>query len=226
MEKALKILIIEDHPLIVNAYLTAIDQIALTNKIFEFEIDIANDCDSAVLKIKAAAIKDEAYNLAFLDIKLPPSKDKKFLNGLDLGVLMREKLKNTKIIVSTMLNNSYIVSCILKKINPESFLIKSDLTKAILIDAINMVVLNSPYYSKSVIKILRKQTSNDFVIDDIDIKILYELSNGMKMCELPGILSLSIAALERRKRILKSIFNAEGKGDRYLLHLANEKGFI
>ena len=61
---------------------------------------------------------------------------------------------------------------------------------------------------------------------NIDRKILYELSQGTKMNELPNVLPLSIAALERRKRILKDVFNVSGKGDRDLLKLAQNKGFI
>jgi hypothetical protein len=39
-------------------------------------------------------------------------------------------------------------------------------------------------------------------------------------------LLLSIAAIERRKRILKEVFDVVGKGDRELLRVAEEKGFI
>ena len=95
-----------------------------------------------------------------------------------------------------------------------------------MIEAIKTVIIDPPFYSKTIMKILRKQSANDFIVDDIDRKILYELSNGTKMNELPKVLPLSIAALERRKRILKDIFNIVGKGDRDLLILAQEKGFI
>ena len=56
--------------------------------------------------------------------------------------------------------------------------------------------------------------------------MLYELSSGTKMNELPQVLPLSIAALERRKRILKDVFDVVGKGDRALLISARERGFI
>ena len=75
-------------------------------------------------------------------------------------------------------------------------------------------------------QILRKQVSNDFMVDNIDRKMLYELSIGTKMNELPQAIPLSIAALERRKRLLRDMFNVIGKGDRDLLIAAREKGFI
>lgn len=225
MCKEYKVLMIDDHPLIIDAYKRALNLIANTNKAFKFIVDDANNCDSAVSKISKAT-KKEAYDLIFLDIKLPPSKNGKYLSGQDIGVLIRKKLKDVKVIVSTAFNDGYMVSCILRNINPEALLIKTDLTLDILVNAVKMVVSDPPYYSKEVIKILRKQSANDFVIDNIDRKILHELSNGTKMNELPKVLPLSIAALERRKRILKDVFDVVGKGDRDLLQLAQEKGFI
>ncbi len=225
MNEQYKILLIDDHPIITDAYERALEQISLTDKTYNFNINIANDCDTAILKIDEATISG-AFDLVFLDIRIPSSKDKKILGGEDLGMFIKKKCHTTKIIVSTTFNDAYMISCILKNVNPEAFLIKNDLTIEILIEAFKTVVHDPPYYSKTVMKILRKQSANDFVIDNIDRKILYELSNGTKMNELPSILPLSIAALERRKRILKDVFNVEGKGDRDLLKLAQEKGFI
>ncbi|MEP1490152.1 MAG: DNA-binding response regulator [Algibacter sp.] len=221
-----KILIIDDHPIIIDAYKRALNQLTNKNGKIKFEIDTANDCDVSILKINES-VKSKAYfDFVFLDIRLPPSSDNKILGGIDLGGLIRSQSEYTKIIVSTTFNDGYMISSILRNINPEALLIKNDVTINVLIDAVKTVILDPPYYSSTVMKVLRKQSANNFVIDSIDRKILHELSNGTKMNELPKVLPLSIAALERRKRILKDIFNVEGKGDRDLLQLAHEKGFI
>lgn len=225
MSKLIKILVIDDHPIIIDAYERTLKLASANNKEFNFEIDSANCCDTAVTKINEASL-GKGFDIAFLDIKLPPSKDGKILCGEDLGIKIRDEYKHIKIIVSTTYNDSYKISGILRSINPDGFLVKNDLTQEVLFEAINTVILDPPFYSKTVMKLLRKQSANDFVIDKIDRKILYELSNGTKMNELPNVLPLSIAALERRKRILKDVFNVIGKGDRDLLVLAQEKGFI
>lgn len=225
MIETYRVLLIDDHPLITNGYKTALEQLEKVNKALKFSVDQAHSCDEAVLKINKTT-KNNPFDIVFLDIRLPGSRDLKLLGGEDLGILIRKKFKNIKIIVSTSLQDSYMVSCILKNVNPEAFVTKSDLTVDILIETVKTVISDPPYYSKTVMKILRKQSANDFVIDNIDRKILYELSNGTKMNELPKVLPLSIAALERRKRILKDVFDVEGKGDRDLLQLASEKGFI
>ena len=224
MEQIIKVLIVEDHPFIVDVYKRALKQISENNKAYTFEIDSTNNCDSAIEKIKNTT-QIGGFDLIFLDIRLSESNDSKIKCGEDLGAKIRNDY-DAKIIVSTTYNDAYRVSSIFKSVNPDGFLVKNDLTHQVLIEAINAVILDPPFYSKTIMKILRKQSANDFLIDHIDRDILHELSNGTKMNELPTILPLSIAALERRKRILKDVFDVGGKGDRDLLILAREKGFI
>ena len=75
-------------------------------------------------------------------------------------------------------------------------------------------------------KLLRKEISNDFLLDKIDRKLLYELSIGTMMKDLPEVLFLSLAAVEKRKRHLKQIFDVQSPYDKELLLKAKEKGFI
>ena len=63
-------------------------------------------------------------------------------------------------------------------------------------------------------------------IDKIDRQILYELSIGTRMKDLPKIVPLSIAGIEKRKRILKEVFDVEDQGDKALIMKARELGFI
>ena len=217
------ILIIEDHPLIIEAYKNALLQISSKNDKLNFKIDIANDCDTAYYKIKEETIKLNT-DVVFLDIKLPASKDGKIISGEDLGIKIRNLLPNVKIIVATTHNDNYRIHNIFKSINPDGFLIKNDLTPEELVLAIEKTINDSCYYSKTVIKLMRKQTSSNFLLDEIDRKILFEISRGSKMSELPKVIPLSIAAIEKRKRVLKEIFNA--KNDRDLIRIGEEKGFI
>lgn len=223
MIKQYNILIIEDHPLIIEAYKNALLNISSEDDKLKFNIDIANDCDTAFYKIEKAVIRKN-IDIVFLDIKLPPSKDGKIISGEDLGIKIRALFSEVKIVVATTYNDNYIINTIFKSINPDAFLIKNDLNPKELILAIETIIKNLPYYSKTVIKLMRKLTVNDFFLDEFDRKILYELSKGSRMNELPRILPLSIAAIEKRKRFLKEIFNVEN--DRGLIKAAEEKGFI
>ncbi|MBU3820583.1 response regulator [Flavobacteriaceae bacterium XHP0103] len=220
-----RVLIIEDHPLITEAYKKAFLKVDSKNPELDFNISTANNCDSAYSIIKEAS-KQQGLDIVFLDIKLPPSENGIILSGEDLGVKILELLPNTKIIVSTTFNDNYRINSIFKSLNPEGFLIKNDLDPKELVLAIESIVDGKPYYSKSVIELMRKQTANDFLIDAIDRKLLYELSRGTKMSQLPEIIPLSISALEKRKRVLKEMFNLADKDDRDLFRIAEEKGFI
>jgi len=215
------VLIIDDHPLIAEVYENALSNISEKGT-QNFDITIVNSCDTALNKIKEAITID----LVFLDINLPKSNDNQFLSGEDLGLEIRKLLPNAKIIVSTTYNDNYRVHNILKSIKPEGFLIKNDINRKDLVAAVESILEGSPHYSKTVLKLLRTHMGHDFFVDNIDRQILYELSIGTKMIDLPAIVPLSKGGIESRKRKLKEIFSIENENDRVLVQLAKQKGFI
>ena len=219
-------LIIDDHPLIADAYKSAFKYIAQENEAITFQIQLAVDCDSAYNIIKSTAAANKKIDIIFLDMRLPPSKDGTILSGEDLGLKINSLLPGTKIVVSTTFNDNYRVHSIFKNINPDGFLVKNDITPVELVQAIKEVLNDPPYYSKTITKLLRNQVSNDFLLDDIDRRILYELSIGTKTKDLPAVVPLSIAGIEKRKRLLKISFDINGTDDRELILAAREKGFI
>ncbi len=220
------VLIIDDHPIISEAYKSAFKHISEHDNTISFIIDVADNCDIAYEKIKYFANNNKILDIVFLDMRLPPSKDGKILSGDDLGLKINKLLPDTKIIVSTTFNDNYRIHSIFKSINPDGFLVKNDITPSELITTIKTIIRDPPYYSKTIIKLLRKEVSNDFLLDEIDRKILYELSIGTKMKDLPTIVPLSIAGIEKRKRHLKDIFNIDGIGDKELIQNAKDRGFI
>jgi DNA-binding NarL/FixJ family response regulator len=224
--KRYSVLIIDDHPLIIDAYKTAINLYSQQNEPISFSVKVAENCDSGLKLIHEFYKKEQDLSIIFLDIKLPPSKDKKILSGEDLGLKINTLLPETKIIVSTTYHDNYRIHSILKSLNPDGFLIKSDISPKELIDTIDTILNDPPYYSKTVIKHLRKQVVGGYFLDTIDRKILFELSIGTRMKDLPDILPLSIAGIEKRKRNLKRIFNVNSTDDKELFSIAKEKGFL
>ncbi len=224
--KKYTILIIEDHPLISEAYKQAFKTIENNDDTLFFEIIETKNCETAYTAINTHKTNNKKVDIVFLDIMLAQSKDAKIVSGEDLGVIIREAMPETKIIVSTFLNNNYRIHNIIKNINPEGFLIKNDVNSKSLVDAINRIMSNPPYYSKTVVEILRKNVSSKIMLDDIDRRILYELSIGSKMKELPDVIPLSKAGIEKRKRLLYSVFNIKENSDRQLIIKAKSSGFI
>ncbi len=225
MRKNFKVLLIDDHPLITGAYKSALQFVSEESGDIHFFIDTANNCDDGYQKIKDAS-ENSHLDIIFLDLRLPPSKDNKILSGEDLGIIVNKLMPESKIIISTTFNDNYRIHSILKNVNPDGFLIKNDITPDEIVTAIKSVLFDPPYYSKSVIRLLRTEVSNDFLLDKIDRRLLYELSIGTKMKDLPDVLPLSIAGIEKRKRQLKEVFDVSKLDDKELILIAKEKGFI
>ena len=224
--KKILVLIIDDHPLICDAYINALNLVEKENLEIYFKVTLTHNCDDAFAKIKKSSKRVLKYDLIFLDIKLPPSKDKKILSGEDLGLSINELLPDSKIIVSTTYNDNYRIYSLMKNLNPDGLLIKNDITADELVNAIKLVLKSPPYYSSSVSQTVRNEMLNDLLLDKIDRRLLYELSIGTKMKDLPTAIPLSIAGLEKRKRNLKNIFSVSGLEDKDLINKAREKGFI
>ena len=220
-----KVLIIDDHPLICDAYVNALQQVMKENQQINMQIESAENCDAAKEKILNSWTND-SWDLVFLDIRLPASKDRRILSGEDLGELIRENHPLAKIIVATTFNDNYRIQNIFKSLNPEGFLIKNDLDPKELVEAIVKIMQGGVHYSQTVSNLMRLKMHRNINIDKIDRQILFELSLGTKMKDLPNIVPLSIAGIEKRKRILKEVFDVEDQGDKALILKAKELGFI
>ena len=225
MNKKIKTLIVEDEPLMIQPMKLALNQLSESNGLLDFEILTSLDCDTAVNEIERA-VKSEPFDLVLLDINLKPSANGKYLSGEDIGVEIRRFFPNAKIIVLTSHNNNYRLNNILKTLNPDGFLIKSDVDFAKLLDALKTVIEDTPYYSRAILKLMRRHIINDFTLDRIDRQLLYQLSKGAKMKHLSDVIPLSKSAIELRKRNLKEVFGVEEGDDRNLLIRAEECGFI
>lgn len=224
MKQTYDVLIVEDHPAVYPAYEFAFNQIA-NDKGINFKLNFARDCDSALYKIEYAKSSNN-FDLVFLDISIPASKDGKFINGSDIGTEIRNTFPETKIIIFTGFSDNYFITNTLKELNPEGFLVKTDVSTKELITAIDVSLLNPPFYSQTVMKLLRKHMANDFTLSNRDRKIIHLLSQGVKMSNLDEHINLSTSGIEARKRNLKKVFKIEGESDHVLIRLAREKGFI
>lgn len=214
---------IDDHPMIIEGYQNTLLFTKKDNQ--ELKIDIANNCDEALSYINKS-VQQTHYDVLFVDISLPPSTDGKMSSGEDIAEYARKVLPKAKIIVLTMFNESFRIHNIIKTIDPEGFLIKSDLTSSELASAFQAVLYNPPFYSGTVNQHIRKSLTSDIVIDEKNRKILYLLSQGVKTKNLAPHLNISLSAVEKRKKHLREIFDVEDGQDETLISEARKKGFI
>lgn len=223
MIEKLKILMIDDHPMIIEGYQNTLLFSKKDNQ--ELKIDIANNCDEAIKYIDKA-VQELPYDVLFVDISLPPSTDGSINSGEDLAEYARKVLPKSKIIILTMFNESFRIHNIIKTIDPEGFLIKSDLTSKELASAFQAVLKNPPFYSGTVNSHIRKTITTDIIIDDKNRKILHLLSQGIKTKNLAAHLDISLSAVEKRKKQLRDIFDVNDGQDETLLNNAKDKGFL
>ena len=124
MTNPTSILIIDDHPIIIEAYKSALEHLSKKDDTIAFNITSATNTDEVLKKLAFSS-----FDIVFLDIKIPPSSDNTIISGEDLGLKIKDKLPNVKIIVSTMLNDNSRINSIFKTLDPDAFLIKDDITK-------------------------------------------------------------------------------------------------
>lgn len=223
--RELNVLIVDDHPIIVDSYKMVLKQIECECPEFRFKVKTASNCDAAN-DIIENAVNGTPLDFVLLDIRLPASKNGMLTSGEDLGIKIRELFSKVKILVFTSHSSNYLLGNILKNLDPDGLLIKGDTNFAELKDAIVTVLNDPPCYSKKIARLFRTHATNDFVLDKIDRVLLYQLSIGTRTKDLIDIVPLSISAIEGRKRKLKELFDANEKEDSQLLIKARERGFI
>ncbi len=225
MNQIFSVLIVEDHQINIDCYKRALDVVANEAPNTKFIITEAKNCDEAFDKIKAQN-KLKGFDLAVLDISLPPSQKYNIFNGEVLGQKIKEKFPRCKVLVCTSYNDNYRLNNILRSLNPEAFLIKPDINFSDLIIAFKEIINDGSYYSRTILNLMRKKANSNFILDELDIQILYEISNGARMKELKDLVPLSKTGIERRKRKIRTYFSITADNDRELVLTAKEKGFI
>lgn len=225
MRQKINVLIIEDHNLIIEGYIRILENISVNFGQFQFAVKTATNGDSARDLICEYASKGR-LDLIVLDISIPASKDKKILSGEDLGLMAREVVPNTKILVITSHSDNFRLNNILNSINPDGLLLKKDITSLDVKQTIRNILKDIPFYSSSILKLLRKRVSTEVNLDKLDRQILHQISIGVKMKNLPNILPLSMGGIEGRKRRLKRVFSVDDDEDATLIKYAKDKGFI
>jgi DNA-binding NarL/FixJ family response regulator len=222
MKKILNVLLVDDHQSIIEAYSNYLNQFEDTYSNFRLNVKTAMCCDSAIVIIE----NSRSIDVAFVDMRLPRSKNGKFKSGEDLGVLLKKTFPKIKIVIITGHYETLILSSILQNVNPEAMLLKGDIDGKTVLEALSKICNGIPYYSISVLNLLRKKISSSINLDPLDKLMLYELWKGTKTKDLVKVLPLSIGAIEKRKRNVRDKFGAKSKDDDMLISIVLKEGFL
>mgnify|MGYP001944560878 CR=1 FL=1 len=224
MKKELNILTVDDHEMSMMGYKYILESTVFDD--FTVKIDTANTYESAVLKLEES-VKIHTYDIVFLDVQLSPfSNTVKKQNGEDLGVLVRKLSPESKIIFLTTYGDSYRINSILNSVNPDGYLVKTEINEVTLKEMLVKVMSGEPFYSKKALTAIRKRMANDISLDESDKLILFHLSIGTKTKDLINFIPLSLPSIENRKRHLKVLFEIERQNDQALINEAKKRGFV
>ena len=216
------ILIVDDHPFIIEGYKNATTRYHPDQ--YSFYIDQAKDCQTAYNLITNPATP--VFDIAFLDISMPPYLEKNIYSGEDIAKLLLQYMPNCKIILLTMFTELLNIQTIINTINPSGLVIKNDLTFDELLFAFDTVLKNEKYYSESVLKMLNQSEDNRIEIDQFDKQILFHLSKGTKLNDITQYIPISLAAIESRKLNLKELLKIQGGSDNDLVREAKNLGLL
>ncbi len=216
------ILIVDDHPFIIDGYKNAITR--YKPDIYEYDFTQGKDCATGYNIITNP--ETVAFDIAFLDISMPAFEEKEIHSGEDLAKLIMEYMPNCKIVLLTMYTELIKIKNIIDSINPAGLVIKNDLTFDELIFGFDIILKNEIYYSHSIIK-MANQNNNDIEgIDQFDKLILFHISKGTKTKDIPQYVPISLHAIEQRKANLKELFGIEEGNDIELIKKAKLLGII
>lgn len=216
------ILIVDDHPFIIEGYKNAITR--YNPKQYEFAIYQAHDCKSGYEIIEDS--NSPQFDIAFLDISMPPYEEKEIFSGEDLARLLLKKMPSCKIVLLTMYTELLKIKTIIRTIQPNGLIIKNDLTFDELLLAFDKVLKSEKYYSQSVVKMLNQSTHNAIEIDQYDKQILVHLAKGISVHEMLQNIPISLNAIEKRKKHLKELLKVKNDSDLDLVKEAKSKGLF
>ena len=214
------ILIVDDHPFIIQGYKNAITRYDPDH--YEFAIAEAKDCESAFHVITNP---ESSFDIAFLDISMPSYEEKQLYSGEDLAKLILFHMPNCKIIMLTMFTEFLKLKTLISNVNPRGLVIKNDLTFDELLFAFDKVIKNQIYYSKSIKEMLESH-DNTIEIDLFDKQILFHLAKGTKAKDISQYIPISLNAIDYRKTNLKKLLNIADCSDAELVKTAKSKGLI
>ena len=219
----INILIVDDHPFIIEGYKNAINSYPIDGA--KFIITEAKDCKTGYHAIMNAV--DNPFQVALLDFSMPVYQEKNIQNGEDLALLLKKEMPDCKIALLTMHTELLKISSLVKELKPNALIIKNDLTFDQLLIAFAAIMNNEFYYSSTVkqsVNAVREDFSLE--IDAFDKQILFHLSKGTEITQIPRFVPLLQEAITQRISNLSALLGSAPNDNPALVKAAKERGLV
>jgi len=182
---------------------------------FSFNIDHANTCDNAFLKVKKAIQDKTPYDLLISDLsfKYNGVLELKLKNGEELVNAVKAIQPSLKTIVYTIEDKPSLIKRLKDTSEVNGIVLKGSLSLNELIKAIQHIDQGSNYFTPEVLQLIKNDTTT--TIENYDIILLEHLAQGLSQEEISSSLKnnnispTSISAIEKRINRLKMILKAK-----------------
>ena len=221
--QTLEILFIDDHPMILEGYTLTLQNC----KNFKVNVHSKTTLDDAYDYIVNENDLDK-FDIIFFDISMDDSEKYGLINGVDLASRVKQATNHPKLAFLTMIKDQLLIESIIKDINPDGILIKSEISPKVLKESISEIINNPPCFSPSIKEKIRSKINSDISLDKTDTLILDRLNKGdlTKNLYFNEDIGLTQRAIEKRKRKIKILFGVEQKSDIGLIEEAKKRGFL
>ncbi|MFD0993998.1 response regulator [Tenacibaculum geojense] len=224
MAKNIKILIVDDHQLIIEGILTALKNIdGLTT-------ETCNNCDEAFSKIKTA-VHDVPFDILFTDLSFDNVTENSTLDG---GESLIKAIRNLNIDIKVGIITGHTetnrIFNVVQNLEPITYLLKDKCNTEELQFAISKMMKNEMYYSHEVHQKLLKRALVEIQMDEVAIQILKELPKHPKISNLEGVIKkddgslLKIRSIENKLAKLRT--DLQANNNTHLVLKAIELGII
>ena len=217
-----KILMIDDHQGMIEGYKA---MLTLTKEKHTIETTEAYNCEEAYEIITNSA-NSSYFDVIFLDYSIPEFPEKKLHNGQDLGVLIRKHMPDTKIIMLTAHFDAIKLYNVVKKIQPNGLLIKSDYKPPHLIEAFEQVLDGEIYYTPLVTQIIKQPLFSTGLLDSLDRDIIVLLAEGLQIKSIASKMNVSEDTIKKRKSKIKDLLGIEKGSDEDILKECRSLGLL
>lgn len=217
----LKLLMIDDHPGMIEGYKAMLS----INKEYEIEFTEASNCEEAY-SIITDLKNTVAFDLVFLDYSIPGHPEQKIENGEDLGILIRKYLPDAKIIMLTAHFDAIRLFNVVKKIQPDGLLIKSDYKPPHLLEAFQKVLNGETYYTPLVLEKIKQPLFSQGLLDSVDRDIIRLLADGFQIKTIAVRMNVSEDTIKKRKSKIKDLLGIEKGNDEAILKECRDLGLL
>lgn len=224
MLKPTKILLVDDHQLILEGILSYLQNIE------NLEIETSNCCDTAFSKIKTA-LEQDPFDIIFTDLSFDTSEKNTNLEcGESLIKAIQKENIDIKIGLITGHSETNRVYNVIHNLKPDAYILKGDCNIDELDFAIKKMLTGKIYYTHSIHQKILKRVSIIVQMDDIAVQILKELPKHTKIANLEGIIKkpngslVKLRSIETKLAKLRTDLQANNNTD--LILKAKELGIL